>query len=156
MAFIGAATASAGPAPPLWRATQAPGDRVSLSEYVLQPPDGGPPVGDEGDDEGDSTLLEPSAPTTPETPFRGQQPGTQNQPPGFGVPDTGARTDSLFMVPLMQPAATETIGAIPSTLPVASGNKPVKSRRGVLGLHPAALIAGIVVLHVFVVGLATK
>lgn len=129
---------------------------MSLSNFVLQPSDSLPFGGDEEDDDGDTPLPETGEPTTPETPFRGQQPGTQNQPPGFGVPDTGARTDSLFMVPLMQPAATETIGAIPSTLPVASGNKPVKSRRGVLGLHPAALIAGIVVLHVFVVGLATK
>ncbi len=155
-AFVGAGTASAAPASPLWRATRAPGDLQSLFSYALQPPEGETP-GENQVEEDTTREFEPVVPTIETGPGGTQQPGQQPPPPAFALPDSTGRLDSLFAVPTRQAAPVETIGPQSSFLPAPTSQKqPVKSKRGVFGLHPAALIAGMVVLHIFIVGLATK
>ena len=141
--WISAGTASAAPARS-WHVTAAPGNVLTLSDYVMQPPEDG------GDDEvGDSTgvrsrVLEPPVTRT----GTDTVPQQRIQRPAWDVvPDSTARKDSMIVTPT-------TTGSLPAAPGVA---KPAgKPRRGVLGIHPAALLLGMIALHVFVVGLATK
>ena len=155
--FTEAGAASAGPAFPLRRVARAPGHAFILSNSILQPPGDEPPGGDEGDDEEDKPKVEPNVPEVPDQGvIGGQQPPKQNQFPVFGAQDTTGRRDSLLILPMAQPAPAETIGSQPRIAAGAPGMQPKTSKKGLLGLHPAAIIAATVVLHVFIVGLATK
>jgi hypothetical protein len=140
--WASAGTASAAPASHSRHGT-APGDVLTLSNYVMQPP------GDEGDGDvvRDSTgtrpkVLEPpvhstGADTVPTQPIK---------PPAWAFPDS-ARNDTA--------AVTTTSPTSQAALPAGPHPSP-KTRRGVLGIHPIALLVGMIALHVFVVGLATK
>ncbi len=143
--WVSAGTASAAPASHSPHATAAPANVLTLSDYVMQPP------GDEGDDGvvKDSTgtrpkVLEPPVPTGADTvPTR----PTPIKPPAWAFPDSAARTDTTNVIPTSP-------GNVPA--PSAGSHPAVKPRRGVLGIHPIALLVGMIALHVFVVGLATK
>jgi len=141
--WVSAGTASAAPASHSPHATAAPGNVLTLSDYVMQPP------GDEGDDEvvKDSTgtrpkVLEPTAQQTGADTVPTRQ--TPIKPPAWAFPDSAARTDTTNVIPTSLPA------------PSAGAHPAAKPRRGVFGIHPIALLVGMIALHVFVVGLATK
>ena len=140
--WVSAGTASAAPASHSRHAT-APGDVLTLSNYVMQRP------GDEGDADvvRDSTgtrskVLEPTVQQTGADTVPTQRTQTI-KPPAWAFPDSSARTDTATVIP---------------TSPGVSGppHPAAKPRRGVLGIHPIALLVGMIALHVFVVGLANK
>jgi hypothetical protein len=140
-----AGTASAAPASHSRHATAAPGNLLTLSNYVMQPP------GDVGEGDGDvvkdSTgarkVLEPKVQQT----GADTAPTQPTKPPAWAFPDSAARGDSATVIPTS-----------PASLPAVSGppHPAAKARRGVLGIHPIALLVGMIALHVFVVGLANK
>ncbi len=69
--------------------------------------------------------------------------------------DSLVRRDSTSSIPIAQPAVLETIG-VQSGAPTPPPKPVPKPKHGVLGLHPAALIAGMVALHILAVSLVTK
>jgi hypothetical protein len=137
---------------------QAPGDPL--------PPDDG----NDGDEEGDEDLWEgpdstfvpadtagvqrtilPEKAVAPDSLKSGGAAGLIREPGPAGA-------DSLGRV-LPGPSATPGTGtALPGAagtgIPAVKPSEP-KERRGVLGLHPAFLIVGLVVAHVFLVKLVT-
>ena len=126
------------------RATAAPATMLTLADYVMQPPEGGP----EGEPK--DKNIEPKAPEPPETPASQDTVPQRIQLPAWASPDSTVRS---------QPAAGDTLGPHSAGLPFpASGaaRPGVKPRRGVFGLHPIALLVGVIALHIFVVGLASK
>ena len=150
----GKAEASSGRASRPWRSIAAPAVvALALSDYVMQPPN--LPNPGEGGQE-DTTDFEPKLP----------EPGTQ--PPAgnpqnpfqskFSKPDTAARHDSLFSVPGAAPV--ETIGPSSMILPAPSAppSRPpgVRTRRGIFGVHPLAILVGLIAFHIFIVTVAGK
>ncbi|MBI4363885.1 MAG: hypothetical protein HY568_00490, partial [Candidatus Latescibacteria bacterium] len=78
------------------------------------------------------------------------------QQPAFGTADTTTRTDSLLMFPTTQFAPVETIGANVLNQGAALDGKPAPSKRGIFGIHPTAIIAAMIALHIVVVGIVAK
>ncbi len=136
-----------------WRSVSAPTTTLALLDYVMQP------LPDSGGEEEPDTSRAPREQNLPPA-GEGQQP--RNQPinqPSFGVPDTSRHGDSIRF-PGGNPAALETLGpgsAIPS-IPkaAASAPPPVKQRHGILGLHPLALLVGLIAFHIFIVTSVVK
>ena len=143
--WISAGTAWAAPASHSWYVTAAPGNVLALSDSTMQPP-GGIPA---GDDEGDSTdvplprnrFKEPETPAPTDT-----LPPPRIKSPTWAFPDSTMRSDSMTVSPNSTGSAAGGSGT----------NPPGKVRRGVFGIHPIALLVGMVALHVFIVGVATK
>jgi hypothetical protein len=121
-----------------------------LSGYLLQPPEGGLPKGEI--EKEDTTEVESTGPDIP--PASSSQPPPSQLPPGFGVTDTTGRADSTLTFPSTQFAPIETIG--PQTFDPGTSTKTTSTKRGILGLHPTALIAAMIALHIVVVGLVAK
>ena len=147
------AEASSGRASRPWRSVAAPADLLTLSDYVLQAPGDQPEPGEgEGDVPETSRILEPQTPPPQPTPG-----GNQPDPfrPRFDIQDTAGRRDSLFKA-----APVETIGPPSNLLPLPSsaGSAPPgpRARRGVLGIHPLALLVGLIAFHIFIVTVAGK
>lgn len=152
----GKAEASSGRASRPWRSVTAPALVLTLSNYVMQPP--GEPGGGDEDVPDTARVFEPRTPApqpgapggTPTTPFQ----------PKFNIPDTTSRhSDSLFSVPGRAPV--ETIGPATTILPAPSSTQPsrppgARARRGILGVHPLAILVGLIALHIFVVTVAGK
>ena len=131
------------------RATAAPSSLLALTDYSMQPPGEVPEGGDQGKD---STDVEPRIPEPQVSPAGQDTVPQQIHLPAWASPDSTGRGS--------RPAFGDTIGAQSVGLPFpASGGaaKPgAKPRRGVFGLHPAALLVGMIALHIFVVGLVSK
>jgi hypothetical protein len=151
----GKAEASSGRASRPWRSVVAPALVLTLSDYVMQPPGGDEEVPDTARVfERPTPAPQPGAPGgTPTTPFQ----------PKFNIPDTtsrhDSRQDSLFSVPGRAPV--ETIAPATTILPVPSSTQPSRppgprARRGILGVHPLAILVGLIALHIFVVTVAGK
>ena len=116
---------------------------------MVQPPEGEP----EPEDPKNTKILEPPEP----------KPGTQPPPqqtldqPAFGgsIPDTG-RTDSMAW---FQQDKTIGLDSLPEEAAAATAvhaGPVLKPRRGVIGLHPLALLAGLIAVHIFVITVAGK
>jgi hypothetical protein len=104
---------------------------------------------DGGGDDGvvkDSTGAKVLEPTVQQT-VADTVPTRPTKPPAWAFPDSAARKDTATVIPTS-----------PGSLPAVSGppHPAAKPRRGVLGIHPIALLVGMIALHVFVVGLANK
>jgi hypothetical protein len=152
----GKAEASSGRASRPWRSVSAPALVLTLSDYVMQPPGNVPKEGEV------DTLENEPPPRFPETKPPVGGPTTPFEPK-FNIPDTtsrpDARHDSLFSVPGRAPV--ETIGPATTILPVPSSTQPSRppgprARRGILGVHPLAILVGLIALHIFVVTVAGK
>jgi hypothetical protein len=121
-----------------WHSVSAPATLLALSDYVMQPP------GDEGGGEEDTPdTTRPFIEKKDQPPATPPPPATQSFPGGNQAP-------------------FETLGA-PTTqsLPTAGGYSAPpppggKHRRGIIGLHPLALLVGLVALHIFVVTRVVK
>jgi len=149
-------TNPATPASRPWRSVSAPTNVLTLSDYVMVASSDQPDPGVGGDE--DSTDAQPREPETK----GGTPPTNQPTPPNlpFSVPDTAkSHGDSSFSFPGHNPAASETIGPASPILPFPGGaaaRTPVKTRRGIMGLHPIALLVGLVAFHIFIVTVAGK
>ncbi|HMI30818.1 MAG TPA: hypothetical protein VK527_03695 [Candidatus Limnocylindrales bacterium] len=149
------AEASSGRASGQWRAVAAPADLLTLSDYVLHAPGDQPEPG-EGEDVPDThRVFEPPRPPAEPgvPPPGGNPPGTFR--PSFDSLTTRGRGDSLFKA-----APVETIGPSTNLLPPPSGAGAAppgpQARRGILGVHPLALLVGLIALHIFIVTVAVK
>jgi hypothetical protein len=129
--------------------TSAPADAPTLLAFLAPPPGRILPEGGEGD-----TTREVPPPNTQNTPTN-----TQNTPPNFSLPDT-SRRDTTRSFPGGDPAALETIGPSSSIRSFPTGTSSsaptIRGRRGLLGIHPLAILAGLIVLDVFIVKVASK
>jgi hypothetical protein len=138
--------------------TSAPVDASTLLALATEQPEPG-----EGSDVPvDSTKTRKRIPDTG-TPANQQGTPTQNSQnknPTFNAPDTTAHADSTHAFPGGDPAALETLGAGSGfhTFPTGGAARtPVaRARRGVLGIHPLAILVGLVALDVFIVKFAGK
>lgn len=144
--------ASAAPAPRPWRSVSAPAAVLTLADHVMQPDL--PETGEGGEE--DTTdlpeLRERDAPPASQPTFT--PPGTG---PGFSIPDTSrSRSDSV----LTFPGGAAGFDSMGSAIGKSSGGTAAppgaKPRRGILGLHPTALLVSLVALHIFVVTVAGK
>ena len=129
-------------------AVQAPADAVALLDYLMQPP-----AGNEGGGEEDSVprIERPTSGGQQQT----QQPssgGTFHPPGGSAAPDSAKRT-SPFNNPNFGDTLTAGFGQhrAQETAPPPPG-----ARRGVLSLHPLAILVGLIALDIFVVSVAAK
>lgn len=127
-----------------WRVTAAPADRSELLAFAgaqLQPV---PP------DSTDREILPPKGGANNEPP---PAPPTEAPKPSFTLPDTMTHSNA---------APLETLGPPSGNRILPAGNTPTSStpavhpRRGILGIHPLALLLGLVALHVFVVTTVVK
>ncbi len=134
-----------------WRSVSAPASTFALAEYVMQAPGNTPDPGT-GSVE-DTTDTEPII-TEPAVPPPSQQPPPPTRQPG-SVPDT-VRADSARAFPGVGPALAETIGPGSAIRIPQAVAPPVHTRHGFLGLAPIALLAGLIVLHIFVVAAVAK
>ncbi|HEY2923565.1 MAG TPA: hypothetical protein VGJ98_01205 [Candidatus Eisenbacteria bacterium] len=143
------AAASAAPASRPSRSVSAPADVLTLVDYVMQPP-GEPEPGEGGEED------EPTEPREPKEPSTDQPTPLPPPAPKFDVSDTLIqRSDSVRSSPFDSTGTViRPISAAPG--PAATATPGVKPRRGILGLHPLALLVGLIALHVFVVTAAGK
>ncbi len=143
--LLGARESPAEPAKRPWRLTAAPAEFSEILA-LAQPPTG------EQTDQPDSEREIPlpkgglNNPTTPTTPT------TETKQPTFSLPDTMTHGN---------PAALETLGPPTANRNLPAGNaapQPAAAhhRRGLLGIHPIALLVGLVALHIFVVTTVVK
>ena len=140
------ARAEGGDAP--GHAVQAPADAVALLDYLMQPPGGD---GSGGEEDSVPRIERPTQGGQPQT----QQPssgGTFHPPGGSAAPDSAKRT-SPFNNPNFGDTLTAGFGQhrAQETAPPPPG-----ARRGVLGLHPLAILVGLIALDIFVVSVAAK
>lgn len=80
-------------------------------------------------------------------------------PPLFTAPDTSSHADSIRAFPGTGGAPLETLGAPPRgpfVTNAAAGIHGPRPRRGLLGVPPLALLAGLIALHIFVVTKVVK
>jgi len=155
-AAVSASAMSGAPTARPWRSVSAPRTTLALLDYAMQPP------GDtEGGGEGD-TIRPPKEPNLP---AEGEQPKNQQQPPptpppAFSLPDTARHGDSIRSFPGGNPAALETLGPgsmnRPNSGTPAASTPHVHERGGILGLHPIALLVGLIALHIFIVTKVVK
>jgi hypothetical protein len=146
-----AASSESGKRP--WRLTSAPADASTLLAMATEQPE----PGEVSDVPRDSTRTRIDNGTQPTN----QQP-SQNKTPTFALPDTTSRANSTKSFPGGDSTAVETLG--PSSaiqgFPTANIPRPTaaapRARRGVLGIHPLAILAGLVALHIFIVTVAGK
>jgi hypothetical protein len=124
-----------------WHSVSAPATLLALSDYVMQPePDS------EGGGEKDTTDTGRPAPEPKNLPPANQPPPTiQSFPGGNQAPFETLGAPTTQSVP--------TGGSYSSPPPPAPGGK---HRRGIIGLHPLALLVGLVALHIFVVTKVVK
>ena len=133
---------------------------LTLSDYVMLASIEQPDPGAGGEEDSMETKpLEPAEPKGGTPPAN--QPIPSKLPPGFSLPDTArAHPDSSFSFPGGNAAVSESIGPASSVLPFPGGaaapRTPAKTRRGIMGLHPIALLAGLIAFHIFVVTVAGK
>jgi hypothetical protein len=105
---------------------------------------------------------EPKEQKLPEANPQNQQPPSKTQqplPPSFTAPDTSSHADSIRAFPGGGGAPLETLGAPPRgpfVTNAAAGIHGPRPRRGVLGVPPLALLAGLIALHIFVVTKVVK
>jgi hypothetical protein len=137
-----AADVTGAPGGRAWHSVSAPATLLALSDYVMQPqPD------DEGGGEEDTTNTDrPTFEKKDQPPANqptGQQPATQSFPGGNQAPFETLGAPSSQSVPT---------GGTYSPPPPPGG----KHRRGIIGLHPLALLVGLVALHIFVVTKVVK
>jgi len=126
------------------RSTSAPSDRAELLAFAMQP------------DPGDGSDTQP--PVKNEEPKgKGDNPSPTPAPPintpTFEKPDT-SKTGGFNEAPLETLGAgttNRTFGGAAATLPVAR-----HPRRGILGIHPLAILAVLIAVHVFVVTRVVK
>ncbi len=128
---------------------------LTLSNYVVQPP------GDEDHQAGDpgEKVVEPKEPPPGSQQTKPTPP--QEVPPAWGasIPDTGGRSDSMAWFQSDKIIGLDSLPgeAAPAIETAhAAGVPGAKPRRGVLGLHPLALLAGLVAFHIFIVTVAGK
>ena len=134
---------SAGARP--WRSVQAPPETIALVDFLMQPHPRGTPGGDEGDTTGNiEKPIDTGSPVVNPTPSK--------QPGGGSVPDT-ART-SFFNRAQEESLRMALPGMRSNTQDTAP--PPPGARRGVLGIHPLAILVGLIALDIFVVTVAGK
>jgi hypothetical protein len=139
-----------------WRSTSAPADAPTLLAFATEQPDSVPGGGGVGDTTGiekePKPILEPSLPPANQPP--------PSSSPSFSLPDTVTRRDSTRSFPGGNAAPPETIrpGPAISTFPTGRGTPApaAPARRGLLGIHPIAILVGLIVLDIFIVKLASK
>jgi hypothetical protein len=137
------------------RSVSAPSAVSQLLAFAGVPADSG--------DTGDSNPREPMEPKNlPEANPQNQQPPPKTQqppPPSFAAPDTSSHADSIRAFPGGGGAPLETLGAPPRgpfVTNAAAGLHGPRPRRGVFGVPPLALLAGLIALHIFVVTRVVK
>lgn len=142
------ASGTAAPASRPWRSVSAPATTLSLLDYLTQPP-GAPDAGT--GDAGDTTDTEPPIPPSPPPPT------TTN--PNF-LPQDTAHVPSLRAFPGRDSAAVETIGPPAQFRPAAPKTgtpaPAVHAHRGIWGMQPLVLLAGLIALHILIVSTVTK
>ncbi len=134
--------------------TKAPADAPTLLAMATEQPEPG-----EGSDvPRDPTGTKPKRIVEP-TPTTNQQPSGN---PNFNKSDTTSRANSTKSFPGGDSTALETLGpgSGVQAFPTANIPRPTaaapRARRGVLGIHPLAILAGLVALHIFIVTVAGK
>jgi hypothetical protein len=105
---------------------------------------------------------EDTSDTVPEKEFPTQPGGNQPPPPpsptwGGTVPDSVSHRQAP-PPSITFPGTADTLSPTSPSYPRSAGTAPstASSRRGILGIHPIALIAGLIALHIFVVTVAGK
>jgi len=128
----------------------APVTTLALLDYVMQPPP-------EGDEPPDTARV----PKEQNLPPAGEQPQNNKPITDFAQPDTARHGDVNQSFPGVNPAALETLGPAsavnrPITPVAASASPAVRARGGILGIHPLALLVGLIALHIFIVTKVVK
>jgi len=135
-----------------WRSVKAPAEPWELLAFAAQKPPG--TLGGGETDTTGQQLPPPREVNPPTTP-----PPTNTPPPSFNLPDTSRHADSIRAFPGGSGAPLETLGG-PISRPftgATSTSLPVGThRRGLLGVPPLALLAGLIALHIFVVTKVVK
>jgi hypothetical protein len=137
------------------RSVSAPSEVSQLLAFAGEQPE--PGEGGEGDSI--PRIIEPK--NLPEAPPQDQPPPSKTPPPlppTFAAPDTSSHADSIRAFPGGGGAPLETLGAPPRgpfVTNAAAGIHP-RPRRGLLGVPPLALLAGLIALHIFVVTKVVK
>jgi hypothetical protein len=131
------------------RFLSAPSDPAQLLAFAMQPPE----TDTDTPTDTDTTVIKKEEP-------KGQgsnnpAPVIDNQPkPTFDKPDT-SKTGGFNQAPLETLGAPGTtnrnFGGAASSLPVAQ-----HARRGLLGIHPLAILVALIAVHVFVVTRVVK
>ena len=129
-----------------WRSLSAPTDPTQPLAFVTQQPDTN--VNDTGDSsdtppKGGETKINNNTTPTP----------TDTKTPTFDKPDT-SKMGGFNAAPLetLGPGTTNrNFGGAAATLPVAK-----HPRRGLLGIHPLAILVALIAVHVFVVTRVVK
>jgi hypothetical protein len=117
---------------------------MDISAY--QPDPGG---GGEEDSTENSPEIEPKVDPGANPPTPPPQPKPNL---GFSIPDSSRAGADSTLQQMNNPASV----LPPPAAATGSSGSPVKSRRGVLGIHPAALLVGLVALHIFIVSVVAK
>ncbi len=125
------------------RMVAAPRNLDAVWGYALQPPSG-----DEGGGREDSLSQREPKPTQQQQP-----PGGALLPPGgASFPDSAKKT-STFGNPMGDTLTARFMGEHHAQ---ETGPPPPGARRGILGIHPIAILVGLIALDVFVVTVAGK
>ena len=137
-----------------WRSQAAPSQASEILAFLSEQPE--PP---EGGDQGDTLRREPNLPEANLNNPPAKPPSSTPLPPIFQPPDTSMHADSIRAFPSVGGAPLETIGP-PTGGPFVSNAAGLRRapvpRRGLLGIPPLALLAGLIALHICVVTRVVK
>ena len=119
-----------------WRSVTAPSTATPLLAFVSVQPPGD--TGEEGDEDSIPVTKDPTAP--------------EGTPPPASPPPTFSPNPAALET-LGPPAAAPVLRGANTPTPLPTGPRP---RRGILGIHPLALLAALVALHIFVITTVVK
>jgi len=130
----------------------APAGAGALSEYAMMVSIEQPDPGEGGEEDTSDTVPEKEFDTKPGTGV----PTTTTTPWGGTQPDSATHRQAPPSITF--PGTADTLSPASSSTPRSAGaaTSTTSSRRGILGIHPIALIAGLIALHIFVVTVAGK